>query len=35
MFVKDIFLVLACNAEFCNNLKVMYFGRAQNVIPFF
>jgi hypothetical protein len=23
LFVKDIFLISVCNAEFCNNLKVV------------
>jgi hypothetical protein len=34
LFVQDIFLILACDIEFCNNLKIVYFGRGQNVIPF-
>jgi hypothetical protein len=33
-FVKDISFVSACNAEFYNNLKVVYFYRGQNFIPF-
>jgi hypothetical protein len=32
--VDDVSLVSAFNVELCNNLKVVYFCRGRNLVPF-